>query len=309
MGSDQRGVRERCVTLGRILDRVVKRVLLLLAILAVIGVAGVLSVGSRLVAPVQCSVGTPPPDLLATPVSFSSASGAEVSAWYSKREGARGVVLLLPGVRANRLSMLNRARFLRAADYSVLLVDLQGTGETKGSHITFGWLESRDVEAAVAFVRKEEPGLPVAILGTSLGGAAALFALPRMRPDALVLEAVYPTIERATANRLRLRFGVLGLLGTPLLLGQLRPRIGVSASNLRPMDYITGAGCPVLILSGAADKHTTIEDTMLLFARAKDPKSLWIVAGAAHVDLHRAAGADYEKRVLSFLEASMAVGT
>ena len=47
--------------------------------------------------------------------------------------------------------MIDRGRFLRRAGYSVLLIDFQATGETKGDHITFGWKESQDVLAAMNF--------------------------------------------------------------------------------------------------------------------------------------------------------------
>ena len=50
--------------------------------------------------------------------------------------------------------MVERASFLRRAGYSTLLIDFQATGETKGDRITFGWKESRDVLAAVEFIRK-----------------------------------------------------------------------------------------------------------------------------------------------------------
>lgn len=40
---------------------------------------------------------------------------------------------------------------------------------------------------------------------------------------------------------------------------------------------------------------------MFAAARASD-KSLWIVQGAAHVDLHAFAVADYERRVGGFLQ-------
>jgi len=39
----------------------------------------------------------------------------------------------------------------------------------------------------------------------------------------------------------------------------------------------------------------------MLFERARAPKQLWLVPNAGHVDLHRAAREEYEKRVLAFL--------
>ncbi len=129
----------------------------LAAILAALVVVGVLCVGWILARPVQTRIGNPPVDLNAHTVSFHSDSGANVAGWWCPVSNSRGAVLLLPGIRANRLSMVDRARLLRRAGYSILLIDFQATGESKGDRITFGWKESRDVLAAVEFVRKNQP--------------------------------------------------------------------------------------------------------------------------------------------------------
>jgi dienelactone hydrolase len=55
-------------------------------------------------------------------------------------------------------------------------------------HITFGWKESRDVLAAVSFLHHVDPTARVGIIGSSLGGVAALLATPPLKVDALVLE-------------------------------------------------------------------------------------------------------------------------
>jgi fermentation-respiration switch protein FrsA (DUF1100 family) len=197
--------------------------------------------------------------------------------------------------------MVDRAAFLRHESYSVLLIDFQGTGETKGDHITFGWKESRDVLAAVRFIRQTSPSNRIAIVGSSLGGAAALLATPPLKVDGLVLESVYPTIEEAIGNRLKIYLGPLGRLAAPLLLGQLSLRLGISPNDLRPIDHIAGVTCPILIMSGEKDRHTTAEETRAIFACAKAPKEIWLVPRAAHVDLHRAARDEYESRVRAFL--------
>src|SRR4029077_8585980 len=128
------------------------------------------SVGWMLGHPVQVRIGNPPADLKAEPIMFESDSRTQVQGWWCPTEGSRRTVLLLPGIRANRLSMVDRARFLLRAGYSVLLIDFQATGETKGDHITFGWKESRDVLAAIKFLRHVDPTDRVAIIGNSLGG-------------------------------------------------------------------------------------------------------------------------------------------
>jgi uncharacterized protein len=150
-----------------------RRLFVIFATLLALAVICVLSVGWLLARPVQTRIGNPPSDLNAQPVTFASDSGADVHGWWCPIQNARGTVLLLPGIRANRLSMVDRSRFLHRAGYSALLIDFQATGETKGDHITFGWKESRDVLAAINFIRHADPTDRVAIIGSSLGGVAA----------------------------------------------------------------------------------------------------------------------------------------
>jgi fermentation-respiration switch protein FrsA (DUF1100 family) len=279
-----------------------KRLVVIFVTLVVAAIVCVISVGWLLAHPVQKRIGNPPADLNAQPVTFASDSGANVHGWWCPVESGRGAVLLLPGIRANRLSMVDRARFLRRAGYSVLMIDFQATGETKGDHITFGWKESRDVLAAMNFVHQTDPTGRVAIIGSSLGGVAALLATPPLKADALVIEEVYPTIEIATRNRMENYLGVFGRMLSPLLLNQLQWRLGVSASQLRPVDHIASVKCPLLIMSGEKDKNTRPSDTRMLVERAPLPKQVWFVPNAGHVDLHRAAREDYESRVLAFLK-------
>jgi fermentation-respiration switch protein FrsA (DUF1100 family) len=279
-----------------------KRFVVACATLILVGVVCAISAGWLLAHPIQTRIGNPPTDLNAQAVSFASDSEATVHGWWSPVRNDHDAVLLLPGIRANRLSMVDRARFLHRAGYSVLLIDFQATGETKGDHITFGWKESRDVLAAVDFLRHIDPTDRIAIIGSSLGGVAALLATPPLKVDALVLEEVYPTIEIATRNRMENYLGRIGRMMTPILMNQLHWRLGVSASQLRPVDHIASIECPLLIISGEKDRNTRPADTRMLFERARSPKQLWFVPNAGHVDLHRATAVDYESRVLAFLK-------
>jgi fermentation-respiration switch protein FrsA (DUF1100 family) len=85
----------------------------------------------------------------------------------------------------------------------------------------------------------------------------------------------------------------------------LQWRLGVSASQLRPVDHIENVECPVFIMSGAQDRNTKPDDTRMLVERARNPKQIWVVPNAGHVDLHRAARQEYETRVLTFLASTM----
>src|SRR5215471_463760 len=174
---------------------------------------------------------------------------------------AGGAVVLMHGYGGDRTSMLDRARFLSRAGYTVLLFDFQASGESPGKHITFGYLESRDARAAVNFLRSRAPGERIGVIGVSMGGAAALLATPPLDADALVVEMVYPTINQAIDDRLESRFGILGHPLTPLLSWQLKPRLGISAADLRPIDRLGTLPVPKLVIAGDKDQYTKIEES------------------------------------------------
>ena len=276
---------------------------LLLVGLTVIGTAVVLAwlLGSQLCAPVPRVIGSPPATMEATEVVFSSTSGSSIHGWLSRGRVGHGAVLLLHGVRGDRRDMLSRGEFLHALGYSVLLIDFQAHGESPGRQITFGDRESRDVVAALEYLRHVVPGERVGVIGVSMGAAAFVLADGRPPVDAVVLESMYPTVEQAVTDRLRLHLGSWGPVLAPVLLVQLRPRLGINPDRLRPIDRVTEIRAPVLMISGTRDQNTPIEEARALFAAAAAPKEFWAVDGAAHVNLHPFARAEYERRVSEFL--------
>jgi uncharacterized protein len=98
--------------------------------------------------------------------------GHAIAGWWVDRGGDSPVVLLLHPVRGERRDMVGRARGLLDRGFSVLLIDLQGRGETPGDAITFGLRESADVQVALAWIKRVAPSRRVGVIGNSLGGAA-----------------------------------------------------------------------------------------------------------------------------------------
>ena len=180
------------------------------------------------------------------------------------------------------------------------MFDFQGHGETPGRSMTFGFLEARDAEAAVRYLKRRLPGERIGVLGTSLGGAAALLGTTSASVDALVLEAVYTTFVEAVENRLVLRFGASGRYLSPLLLWQVRLRLALDPAVLSPIDRIGAVRAPLLLIAGSEDRRVTIAQSRRLYASAPNPKSLWVIDGARHSNFHLYAGRDYERNVLAF---------
>ncbi len=265
------------------------------------GLLAYFGVGDVLTRPALHRVAPAPVDLPVRAVQIPTASGERVCGWWVPGEPGKGAVLLLHGVRSDRSSLVGRARFLHRAGYSVLMLDLPAHGESGGSRITFGAREAEGFAVAVQFLRRERPGERVGVIGSSLGAASVVLATLSPPPDAVVLEAMYPTIEEALANRLTQRLGAWSAVLVTPLLWQLPLRTGVRPDQLRPIERLGRLGAPVLIASGSDDRHTTWAETERLFAAAAEPKELWRVDGAAHEDLHAFQPDRYEQVVLKFL--------
>jgi alpha-beta hydrolase superfamily lysophospholipase len=275
--------------------------LIVLAIV-VLGGAVVWAIGSKLIAVEPHPVALP--GLGAEDVVLRAAPDQRVAGSFLAGRG-RGAVLLLHGIHGDRRDMAARARFLHGHGYAVLLIDLPGQGASTASSVTFGLREANGVRAALAELRRRAPGQRVGVIGVSLGAASLVLCRDCPPVDAVVLESMYPTIEEAVANRLRMRLGPAGGPLSGLLLWQLPLRLGIRPDALRPIARIAELKAPVLIAAGSADLHTTLPETRRLFAAAGEPKELWVVEGAAHVDLHAYAPADYERRVGGFLAAHL----
>lgn len=263
---------------------------------------GAWSAGNILIAPANRRVALASQEFPLVESTIVSASGSRIAAWYLPANDARATIVLLHPLRSDRRSMLDRARLFHRAGYAVVMIDFQAHGESSGPHITFGHLERDDVRAAVDYARDLNPNHRIGIIGRSLGGAAALLASP-LGVDAIVLESVYPSIAEAVDNRVSMRVGPLSAGLSPLLLWQIRPRIGISASELRPIDNIVHAETPVLIAGGELDRHTTLAETQRLFDAALAPKKLVVFEGADHRDLFAYDPKTYRREILAFLSA------
>src|ERR1700682_1799956 len=151
--------------------------------------------GTLLTAPARRKIGELPQDLPERSIEFPSKSGSRIHGWFLPGRPGQGIIIVMHGVRASRVDMLDRARFLSRAGYAVLLFDFQAHGESAGNQITFGYLESKDARAAVMFAHTIAPDEKVGVIGVSMGGAAVLLADPPLSVDAVVLEQVYPTLR------------------------------------------------------------------------------------------------------------------
>jgi uncharacterized protein len=288
----------------RFLQRKWKWICSLLLVGLILGVAAAWTFGSVYSSP--CNHPVPlPKDLPVEQVTFSSASGATIHGWLVVSKTNRGVVILQHGLHADKSTLVERAKFLSENGYAVLLFDFQAHGESIGKQITFGFLESRDSQAAVEFIKNRFPGKPIGVIGVSLGAAAEALANPPLDVQAMVFESMYPAIIEATKDRIEIRLGSLGRCLSPLLTEQIKLRGICTPDDLRPVVAVSKISAPKLFLAGTADRETKFKEAKEIFDNATTPKMFVPFEGARHQDLLDFAPEQYKKTVLEFLDKNL----
>lgn len=229
-----------------------------------------------------------------------STDGVRLAGWIVDCKGARGTVLLFHGINASREAQ--RVRALHGAGFRTVAIDFRGHGKSGGDRTTFGHAESADVVACIRFAQQRWPREPLAAWGVSLGGAALCYAgKVAAELEAIILESVYSTIDRAWTNRLSLR---VPTWLHPLAAGPRWMafwRMGLSGDDLRPVDRIRELdGTPILVTTGENDRRAPKDDARAL-AQAVSSASVWIVPDADHGNVWRTGGSVYQRKVLDFL--------
>ncbi len=255
-------------------------------------------------APFPTSVGSPPKDFPVSleEISFVTTDGLTLRGWYAPGERASSAMILLHPFRSNRLSMLARARFLNEAGYGVLLYDARAQGESDGEKISVGYYETKDLLAAVRYL--QDRGLErIGCLGVSQGAATVLLAAEQLESvRAVIVDNTYDTALRAVDRRFRRRFGLPGWLAGALYRPFTEWILGVNAREISPYDRVAALTCPLLLIGGANDPYIRPDELKALYDRAPEPKHLWLVENAGHVDFLSADPNRYQKQILRFLD-------
>ncbi len=237
--------------------------------------------------------------------SVSSPSGATLSTLLARAHTpqAKGAVLMAHpmGVVAKGFWMkYGHAELLRRAGYHVMVFDLNGFGESSSTTMDF----PLDVLAAGQALQARYPGLPVAVLGASMGAAMSVCAMaqPGHPFKAAVLESAFPTLLHFWSRYPIPKLGIqLSKLLYPAGERRLRPT--------HAAQHLVGSP-PMLMIYGEADEFTPVKDGKLLCQAlaAKTQAEFWRVPGATHTHAYAAQPDEYAHRVLAFLDAHLQAG-
>jgi pimeloyl-ACP methyl ester carboxylesterase len=244
-----------------------------------------------------------PPQLQGQEFSFASLDGTPLRGLWLQGQPSRPALVLCHGYFRSLAEPYDLGLFLHGLGYSVLLFDFRACGKSGGRYTTLGAKEVLDVLAAVGQALGRG-GQGVALLGISMGAAAAIMAAAREpRVAAVIADSPYAELEGLLEHRLR------QLLPLPLLLplGRASLRLGellaaFRAREVRPADFVAAISPrPLLLIYGEEDSFVPPEQREELWQRAGEPKERWTAPGSDHAQARLLYPEQYRQLVQGFL--------
>ncbi|WP_428897518.1 hypothetical protein Dip518_001309 [Parelusimicrobium proximum] len=225
-------------------------------------------------------------DLKYEKVIFAAEDGVELKGWFVPAEQKSGkTIILMHGWGMNKSDILKHTWYLQKYGFNLFYFDFRAMGESDGTSSSIGSLESRDVEAAVKYLRefrKEEAG-SIALYGLSMGAAAAIYAASKRDDVACVFaEAPYLTYRRAVRHWAWEKYKVPFYPVMPVVIFFIKMILGIDTEPYSPKYNIMNLKAPITLLYGERDDVVPPAEAQELFDIALPPKELVFFKGAAH---------------------------
>jgi alpha-beta hydrolase superfamily lysophospholipase len=239
-------------------------------------------------------------------VTFSSRDGLALSGWFVPgRNGA--TVVITHGLSGNRLSGTHAARLLSKQGFAVLLYELRGHGRSQADINTWGWVEINDLLGAIDYLRSRPDVDPerIGALGYSLGGQISLRAAAQERWIKAVA-AEGPTFAALSDHILSSAFSLRKLVLYPWLWIMYNFQV-LLTGVAQPLGVVkeTPKIAPRPILLIAAGRGEEYLMARRLFEVAGEPKQLYHVPEASHLECSRARPEEYAQKLVDFFKAAL----
>ena len=242
-------------------------------------------------------------------VRFHSTDGIPLEGWKIPGQPGQPWLILCHGLGANRADLLEIAQQLHAATFNLLLFDFRAHGGSGGRVTSFGWREQRDLEGALAFLG-QQPDIPAkryGVYGLSMGAAVALMTAARdERLAAVVADSSYANLEDALGRHMTLLYPVPKIPLLWFVLATYRLRFGIWPRDVSARDGAARLSPQaVLLIHGSGDTRNPLTGTEQIFTAASEPKELWVIDGAQHLEGYGLDPQAYRDRLLRFFQTHL----
>jgi len=251
-------------------------------------------------------------DLVANELTLETSDGYSISAFEVQAENPRGVLIFISGLHNPSVTaFFGHAKAFKDLGYSSILFDMRGHGKSSGKGIGLGYLETRDTQAVVDYIKAqpEYARLPIIAYGASMGGAVAINSagvIPEI--SGVISIASFSSWEDVFAE------GMEAKELPPVLITVVKPfvklysilKFGWGSRNIYPERQIANIGDrPIFLLHSIFDEELDYENFKRLVESAPSHTRTWTRIGRDHFFVTRFLNPEqdqeYMRRVTAFL--------
>ncbi|MBI5243950.1 MAG: alpha/beta hydrolase [Elusimicrobia bacterium] len=242
-------------------------------------------------------------------VAFSTNDGIKLRGWLIPcARATRRTILCCHGWGDNKGDLLKRIHFL-GKGFNLFLFDSRSHGESGGDITGNSYLEARDFDAALRFLKAARPewASRLGVFGLSMGAVMAVRGMAE-HPDfrCAVFESPFRSYRAVAAqftwNNYRLPF--FPFVWAILLVARLR--LGGDPESCSPSLHVRRlSGRPILFIAAENDPLMPVSVVRSLYDDAGKPKEFYLSPGAFHGGCWEADAEGYRRKLMEFFEKNL----
>ena len=220
------------------------------------------------------------------PVTITARDGTFLLGHWAPAREPRRVILAVHGWRGGWTQAFGlMADYLEEAGCSVLYIDQRGTGGSGGEYIGFGLPERLDCADWLWWLSQRSRGLPIYLMGMSMGATSALLAAGEALPEALrgiIADSAFtsPKAILEHVSRENLHLPPMAEKRAEVL---FRKKLGLSPDACSTVEALRGCHTPVLLIHGGRDRFVPLDMAYTNYRACAGPRRLLVVPEADHV--------------------------
>lgn len=242
-------------------------------------------------------------------VQFKGGDDLTMAGWFTPPQN-EATIILLHGYGNNRTSMLWHAEQLTAAGYGVLMYDERASGESEGSHRSYGWQDPADVGGAITYLNGRSDINPdkIGIAGCSIGGQIALQSAVAY-PEIKAIWAGDPSGVRASDHAFPKR-PADALVKFVRYIQDLELTLFLNLDAPPPLKNSVGSIAPrpiTWVVSGKQGRFASAEknDVLYVAQSAGENSEIWIIEESKHCNGPNLIPEEYAAKMVTFFNNSL----